>query len=84
MQLVFSTMLYNAFRDGEVGVGIRYCTEEKLFNYRRLQAKTKVSDVLDAEDCDLNTVSKAELQCIVDKFSNSCTRFGLTISTKKT
>ena len=40
--LVFSVMLTDAFRDGDVGIDLRYRTDGKLFNLRRLQAKTKV------------------------------------------
>ena len=40
--LVFATMLRDAFRDGDVGIDLRYRTDGKLFNLRRLQAKTKV------------------------------------------
>jgi len=87
--LLFSAMLTNAFRDGDVGVGIRYRTDGKLFNPRRLQAKTKVMtdtirEFLFADDCALNAGSEADLQRSVDKFSSSCTSFGLTINTKKT
>ena len=68
--LMFTAMLTDAFRDGGVGVGIRYCT---LFNFRRLEAKPKVMtdmirNFLFAEDCALNAVSEADMHCSVDKF----------------
>ena len=40
--VMFTDMLMDAFRDGDVGLGIRYQTSVKLFNLKRLQAKTKV------------------------------------------
>ena len=40
--LMFSAMLTDAFRDGDIGIGIRYRTDGKLFNLKRLQAKTMV------------------------------------------
>ena len=40
--LMFSAMLTDAFRDGDVKIDLRYRTDGKLFNLRRLQAKTKV------------------------------------------
>ena len=82
-------MLTDAFRDGDVGIDLRYRTDGKLFNLRRLQAKTKVKtdiirDFLFADDCALNAGSEADMQRSVDKFSIACTNFGLTISIKKT
>ena len=40
--LIFSAMLTDAFRDGDIGIGIRFRMDGKMFNLRRLQAKTKV------------------------------------------
>ena len=45
---MFSAMLTDAFQDGDNGIPIRYCFDGKLFNLRRLQAKSKVqTEVLD-------------------------------------
>ena len=87
--LMFSAMLTEAFRDEDVGVNLKYRTDGKLFNLRRLQAKTKVMtdiirDLLFADDCALNAVSEADMQRSVNLFSSACTNFGLTINTKKT
>ena len=87
--LMFSAMLTDAFRHGDVGIDLRYRTDGKLFNLRRLQAKTKVKadiirDFLFADDCALNADSEADMQRSVDKCSIACTNFGLTISKKKT
>ena len=87
--LVFSAMLTDAFQYSDVGISIRYRYDGSLFNLRRLQAKTKVSkdkinDLLFADDCALNATSEEGMQNSVDKFSDACKNFGLTISTKKT
>lgn len=87
--LMFSAMLTDAFRDGDVGIGLKYRTDGKLFNLRRLQAKTKVMtdiirDFLFADDCALNAGSEADMQLSVDKFATASRNFGLTISTRKT
>ena len=89
LSLTFSAMLTDAFRDGDVGIDLRYRTDGKLFNLRRLQAKTKVKtdiirDFLFADDCALNAGSEADMQRSIDKFSIACTNFGLTVSIKKT
>ena len=40
--MMFSAMLTDAFLDGDNGIPIRYRFDGKLFNLRRLQAKSKV------------------------------------------
>ena len=46
--MLFSAMLTDAFQDGDNGIPIRYRFDWKLFNLRRLQAKSKVqTEVLD-------------------------------------
>ena len=46
--MMFSTMLTNAFQDSDNGIPIRYRFDGKLFNVRRLQARSKVqTEVLD-------------------------------------
>ena len=40
--LMLPVMLTDAFRDGDIGIGIRYRKDGKLFNLKRLQAKAKV------------------------------------------
>jgi len=86
--LMFSAMLTDAFK-GVEGISIRYRTDAKLFNLRRLQAKTKVhactiNDLLFADDCALNAISEDKMQHSVNLFAEACSNFGLTISTKKT
>ena len=40
--MMFSAMLTAAFQDGDNGIPTRYRFDGKLFNLRRLQAKSKV------------------------------------------
>ena len=87
--MMFTAMLTDAFQDSDPGINIRYRTDGKLFNLRRLQAKTKVHfdqlhDFLFADDCALNAGSPEDMQHSMDLFSTACTNFGFTISTKKT
>uniref|UniRef100_A0A8C5PLD5 Reverse transcriptase n=1 Tax=Leptobrachium leishanense TaxID=445787 RepID=A0A8C5PLD5_9ANUR len=87
--IMFSAMLSEAFQSTSLGVSLRYRTDGKLFNLRRLQAVTKVKDTvlrdfLFADDCALNAASEQEMQASVDKFSAACDNFGLLINTKKT
>ena len=87
--MMFSAMLTDAFREANPGLYIRYRTDGRLFNLKRLQAKTKVHvdkqrDFLFADDCALNAGSAEDMQYSMDLFSNACSNFGLTISTKKT
>ena len=68
---------------------IRYRIDESIFNLRRLQTKTNVStdtinDFVFAEDRALNTASETAMQYSVDKLSDTCNNFGMTLSTKKT
>ena len=87
--MVFSAMLSDAFREGDIGVSFRYRTDGSLFNLRRLQAKTKVREdtarnFLFADDCALNASTESDMQESMDLFAKACDDFGLTISTKKT
>ena len=50
--MMFSAMLTDAFQGGDNGIPIRYRFDGKLFNLRRLQAKSKVqTEVLDEILC---------------------------------
>ena len=87
--MMFSAMLTDAFREGDIGVGFRYCTDGKLFNPRRLQGRTKVHkdtahDFLFADDCALNASTQSDMQGSMDLFTKACDDFSPTISTKKT
>ena len=70
---MFSAMLTNAFQDGDNGIPIRYRFDGKLFNLRRLQAKSKVqTDVLDeflfADDMAKGVQTEETMQKGVDKY----------------
>ena len=86
---MFSAMLTDAFQDGDNGIPIMYRFDEKLFNLRRLQAKSKVqTEVLDeflfADDMAKCAPTEEKMQKGVDQVSNSCDNNDLTISIKKT
>ena len=86
--ILFAAMLLDAFSDCDRGVYIQFRTDGKLFNLRRLQAKTKVfeailRELLFADDCALGAHSHEDMQYIMDRFAAACRRFGLTISLGK-
>ena len=81
--MMFSAMLTDAFQDGDNGF------DGKLFNLRRLQAKSKVqTEVLDeflfADDMAKGAPTEEKMQKGVDQVSDSCDSYDLTISIKKT
>ena len=87
--MMFSAMLTDAFQDGDNGIPIRYRFDGKLFNLRRLQAKSKVQTaVLDeflfADDMGKGAPTEEKMQKGVDQVSDSCDSYDLTISIKKT
>ncbi|KAI8516013.1 hypothetical protein Bbelb_068260 [Branchiostoma belcheri] len=87
--ILFAAMLLDAFSSCDRGVYIQFRTDGKLFNLRRLQAKTKVfeailRELLFADDCALAAHSHGDIQHIMDRFATACGRFGLTISLSKT
>ena len=87
--MMFSAMLTDAFQDGDNGIPIRYRFDGKLFNLRRLQAKSKVqTEVLDqflfADDMAKGAPIEEKMQKGVDQVSDSCDSYDLTISIKKT
>ena len=82
-------MLTDAFQDGDNGIPIRYRFGGKLFNLRRLQAKSKVqTEVLDkflfADDIAKGAPTEEKMQKGVDQVSDSCDSYDLAISIKKT
>ena len=87
--MLFSAMLTAAFQDGDNGIPIRYRFDGKLFNLRRLQAKSKVqTEVLDeslfADDMAKGAPTEAKMQKGVDQLSDPCDNYDLPISIKKT
>ena len=87
--MMFSAMLTDAFQDGVNDIPIRYRFDGKLFNLRRLQAKSKVqTEVLDeflfADDMTKGAPTEEKILKGVNQVSDSCDSYDLTISTKKT
>ena len=82
-------MLTDAFQDGDNCIPFRYHFDGKLFNLRRLQAKSKVqTEVLDeflfADDMAKGAPTEEKMQKGVGQVSDSCDNYDLTISIKKT
>ena len=87
--MMFSVMLTDAFQDGDNGIPIRYRFDWKLFNLRRLQAKSKVpTEVLDeflfADDMAKGAPTEEKMQKDVDQISGSYDNYDFTISIIKT
>ena len=86
--MMFSAMLTDAFQNGDNGIPIRYSFDGKLFNLRRLQAKSKVqTELLDeflfADDMAKGAPTEKQMQTGVDQVSDSYDSYDLTISIKK-
>ena len=84
---MFSAMPTATFQDGDNGLPIRYRFDGRLFNLRRLQAKSKVpTEVLDeflfADGMAKCAPTKEKTQKCVDQVSYES--YDLTISIKKT
>ena len=84
---MFYVVLTYAFQDGDNGIPIRYSFDGKLFNLKRLQAKSKLqTEVLDeflfADDMANGAPTEEKMQKGVDQ--DSYDSYDLTISVKKT
>ena len=87
--MFFAVLLKHAFGTAKEGVYLHTRSDGRLFNLARLRAKTKVRevlirDMLFADDAAVATHEQAELQSLMDRFSEACNDFSLTISLKKT
>eukprot|EP00745_Piridium_sociabile_P043277 TRINITY_DN8831_c0_g1_i1.p1 TRINITY_DN8831_c0_g1~~TRINITY_DN8831_c0_g1_i1.p1 ORF type:complete len:1016 (+),score=240.62 TRINITY_DN8831_c0_g1_i1:1061-4108(+) len=87
--MFFAVLLKHAFGSSTEGVYLRTRSDGKLFNLSRLRAMSKVQlkclrDFLFADDAAITTHSAEELQQLMNRFSEACHDFGLTISLKKT
>ena len=87
--IFFAVLLRHAFGTAKEGVYLHTRSDGRLFNLARLRAKTKVRevlirDMLFADDAAVATHEQAELQSLMDRFSEACKDFSLTISLKKT
>ena len=85
----FSLLLNFAFGQSTEGVHLHTRSDGKLFNLARLRTKTKVRTVLIREmlfvdDAALSSHTEEALQGLMDRFSQACKEFGLTIRITKT
>ena len=86
--MMFSAMLTDTFQDGDNGIPIRYRFDGKLFNLRRLQAKSKVQiEVLDeflfADDMQRVLQQKRKCKKGVDQVSDSRDSYDLKSASKR-
>ena len=78
----------NAFGTASEGICHRTKSIGRFFNFGGLRAKIKVRealirDMLFEDDATVTTHTELELQALMDRFSQACKDFGLTISLKK-
>ncbi|XP_033095316.1 uncharacterized protein LOC117099902 [Anneissia japonica] len=81
-------LLKYAFGSSTEGVHLHSMSDGMLFNLARLKAKTKtravsVRNLLFADDAAFIAQSVAHMQKLVDRFSEACNDFSVTISLKK-
>ena len=87
--IFFALLLKHAFGSTTEGIYLRTRSDGRLFNLARLRAMTKVRevlirDMLFADDAAVAAHTQREFQSLIDRFSQACKDFGLTISLKKT
>ena len=87
--IFFSMLLSYAFKGTEDDIHLYTRSDGKLFNMRRLQAKSKrrkisIKELLFADDAALVAHSESKLQALIDRLQDACEKFSLTISVKKT
>ena len=75
--LLFAQMLDSALSQGTIGVNIHYRYDGDFFNLRRLQSRTKASqvtvrDFLFADDCALAAHFENDLQELANCFATAC------------
>ena len=86
--MMFTAMLTDAIQDGNNDIPIRYRFDRKLFNLRRLQAKSNVlTELLDeflfADNMTKGAPTEEKMQKGVDQVYDSCDSYDITISIKK-
>ena len=87
--IFFAVLLSHAFIECDQGILLRFRTSGNVFNLRRFNTKSKtfkvlIRELLYADDADFLAHTQADMQHIMDRFSQACTSFGLKISLKKT
>ena len=88
-EIFFALLLKHAFGTSKEGIYLHTRSDGRLFNLASFRAKTKVRealirDILFADDATIGSHTQQELQSLMDRFSQACKGFGLTISLKKT
>ena len=87
--IYFAVMLKHAFGNSTEGVYLHTRSDGGLYNTARLRAKTKtrtvlIRDMLYADDAAVTAHKEEHLQHLMDRFSQACDEFKLTVSLKKT
>ena len=87
--IFFVTLLKHAFGKSTEGVYLRTKSGGNLFKLSRLRDKTRVHekyvrDLLFANDAAITTHTQEDLQRLLDRFSEVCRHYGLTIRLAKT
>ena len=87
--IFFALLLKHTFGTSSDGVYLHTRTNGHLFNIARLRSKSKISkvtvrDLLYADDASIASHTQDGLQRLMDRMSNACDLFSLTISLKKT
>ena len=87
--LFFAPLLRRAFGTALEGICLQIRSDGRLFSLGRLRDKTKVRvalirDILLTDNAAVTTHTLQELQALMDRFSQACKDFGLTISLKLT
>ena len=78
--LLFAEMVSGGLTKTSAGTTIRYRTDGRFFDLRRLRANTRVQealvhDFLFADNCGLAARSEEDLQCLADCFSTAAEAF---------
>lgn len=86
--IFLSFLLRHAFGTAQEGINLRTRSDGRLFNLAHLKARTRVRevlirDMLFADYVAVTTHTERELQLLMDRFSQVCKDFGLTISLRK-
>ena len=87
--IYFAVMLKHAFGNSTEGVYLHRISDGGLYNMARLRAKTKtrivlIRDMLYADNAAVTAHKEEHLQHLMDRFSQACDKFKLTVSLKKT
>ena len=82
-------MRFVVFANLETGITIQSRTDGGIFNLRRLQSRSKatdllVRDLLFADDCAFVANTLEDLQITTDRLADACQRLDFTVSLKKT